>query len=204
MQDRPDLAIDIATLGTLLDATRLHPATRANIVVPYVVYHPTLHNSVKPPPEFLIINTPFKPDELENMLNNIAPFNPFPDVHIGMCFGFDMGVRFPSSQTYTPPNHNSALAFPDHVLSHIHNKLSLQHYSGPFSHSRLNSLIGPFQTSLLGTVPKLVDSLDHRIIQDLSFPQIDPTPSSINDQINIDDFRCDWGTFNILLLMCSV
>ena len=70
-QDRPDLTRDIATLGALLDATRLHPATGVNIVVPYVVHHPTLHNSVKPPPEFLIINTPFKPDKWENMLNNI-------------------------------------------------------------------------------------------------------------------------------------
>ena len=105
-------------------------------------------------------------------------------------------LNFPPSQTYTPPNHNSALAFPDHVLSHIHNELSLCRYSGPFSCLRLNSLIGPFWTSLLGTVPKSVDSLDRRIVQDLSFPQNDPTHSSINNQINIDNFRCDWGTFN--------
>ena len=30
----------------------------------------------------------------------------------------------------------------------------------------------------------------------MSFPRDDPTHSSVNDQINIEDFRCDWGTFN--------
>ena len=113
-----------------------------------------------------------------------------------MRFGFDMGIKSPPSQTYTPPNHNSALTFLDHVLSHIHNELLLWHYSGPFSRSRLESLIRPFPTSSLSTVPKSVDLPDRRIVQDLSFPRNDPTYSSINDQINIDDFRCDWGTFN--------
>ena len=63
-----------------------------------------------------------------------------------------MGVHIPPTQTYTPPNHNSALLFPDHVMSHIQNELSLGRYSGPFSHSKLESLIGPFRTSPLGTV----------------------------------------------------
>ena len=151
---------------------------------------------VTPLPELLIINTLFIPDKWESMLNNITPSNPFPDVHIGMRFGFDMGIKSPPSQTYTPPNHNSALAFLDHVLSHIHNELLLWHYSGPFSRSRLESLIRPFLTSSLSTVPKSVDLPDCRIVQDISFPWNNPTYSSINDQINIDDFRCDWGTFN--------
>jgi hypothetical protein len=81
-------------------------------------------------------------------------------------------------------------------MSHIHKELSLRRYSGPFSRSRLEFLIGPFRTSPLGTVPKSHDSSDRRIVQDLSFPRNDPTHSSVNDQINIEDFRCDWGTFN--------
>jgi hypothetical protein len=113
-----------------------------------------------------------------------------------MRSGFDMGVHTPPLVTYTPPNHKSATDYPDHVLSHIHKELSLRRYSGPFSRSRLQHLIGPFRTSPLGTVPKSIDSSDRRIIQDLSFPRNDPTCSSVNDQINIDDFRCDWGTFN--------
>ena len=130
------------------------------------------------------------------MLNNTTPFNNFPDVPIGIRFGFDMGVHSPPSSTYTPPNHNSALLFPEHVLSHIKNELSHRRYSGPFSRSRLEFLIGPFRSSPLGSVPKSLDSMERRIVQDLSFPRNDPTCSSINDQIDIEDFRCDWGTFN--------
>jgi hypothetical protein len=130
------------------------------------------------------------------MLNKIKPFNPFPDVPISLRRGFDMGVHSPPSFTYTPPNHNSAISYPDHVLSHIHKELSLRRYSGPFSRSRLEALIGPFRTSPLGTVLKSLDSTDRRIVQDLSFPRNDPSLSSVNSQINIDDFRCDWGTFN--------
>jgi hypothetical protein len=130
------------------------------------------------------------------LLNDIIPFNKFSDVPNSLRFGFDMGVHTPPSDTYTPPNHNSALSYPEHVMSHIHKELSLRRYSGPFSRSRLESLIGPFRTSPLGTVPKSHDSSDRRIVQDLSFPRNDPSRPSVNDQINIDDFRCDWGTFN--------
>ena len=153
-------------------------------------------SSATPLRNLLPIITPFIPDEWETMLNDILPFNPFPDVHIGIRFGFDMGVHSPPLHTYTPPNHNSALSFPEHVVSHIQNELSLGRYSGPFSRSKLESLIGPFRTSPLGTVPKSVGSVERRIVQDLSFPRNDPDLPSINNQINIDDFRCDWGTFN--------
>jgi hypothetical protein len=87
--------------------------------------------------DWLPVRTPFIPDVWERMLNDISPFNPFPDVPIGLRFGFDMGVHTPPSYTFTPPNHSSALSFPDHVISHIRNELSLGRYSGPFSRSRL-------------------------------------------------------------------
>ena len=130
------------------------------------------------------------------MLNGITPFNKFSDVPISLRFGFDMGVPSPPSHTFTPPNHNSAVLYPDHVLSHIHTELSRRRYSGPFSRSRLEFLIGPFRTSPLGTVPKSLDSDDRRIVQDLSFPRDDPDCPSVNSQIDIENFRCDWGTFN--------
>ena len=186
----------IVTHGTdPLVANRIHVA-KANISVPYAVPPSITPNSATPPLNLLTISTPFIPDEWEKLLNNTTPFNKFSDVPHSLRFGFDMGVHTPPSYTYTPPNHNSALAYPDHVLSHIHKELSLRRYSGPFSRSRLEFLIGPFRTSPLGTVPKSHDSTDRRIVQDLSFPRNDPTRSSINDQINIEDFRCDWGTFN--------
>ena len=144
----------------------------------------------------LIIITPFIPSEWELALKSTPLFNSFSDVPIGMRFGFDMGTPSPPLYTYTPPNHKSALTFPDDVMSHIHKELSSRRYTGPFSRSRLEFLIGPFRTAPLGTVPKAPDNpTERRIIQDLSFPRNDPSLSSVNSQIDIDDFRCDWGTF---------
>ena len=164
--------------------------------VPFAAPLDTTLKCAVPPPNILTVNTPFIPDEWEKLLNAISPFNKFSDVPNSLRLGFDMGVHTPPHYTYTPPNHKSALDFPDHVLSHIHKELSLGRYSGPFSRSRLEFLIGPFRTSPLGTVPKSHGSSERRIIQDLSFPRNDPTLTSVNDQINIEDFRCDWGTFN--------
>ena len=178
----------VASLVRLADA--------ANISAPCVDQPRIPPSHVTPLRDLLVVKTPFIPDVWEKMLNDIIPFNPFPDVPISLRFGFDMGVHTSPVHTYTPPNHNSALLFPEHVMSHIRNELSLGRYSGPFSRSKLESLIGPFRSSPLGTVPKTLGSVERRIVQDLSFPRNDPNLSSVNDQINIDDFRCDWGTFN--------
>jgi hypothetical protein len=177
-------------------AANSHAAV-ANICVPSAVQNHTQHNCAPSShSSLLIINTPFIPHEWELLLNNVNPLNKFSDVPIGIRLGFDMGVSSPPLQTYTPPNHTSALSYPNHVLSHIHKELSLRRYSGPFSRSRLEFLIGPFRTSPLGTVPKSDSTTDRRIVQDLSFPRNHPSLTSVNHQINIDDFRCDWGTFN--------
>ena len=127
------------------------PAAKANTYVPCVAPLLTPPNNVTSYSDLLPVVTPFIPDEWEKLINDTTPFNKFSDVPISMRSGFDMGVHTPPSATYTPPNHNSATLFPDHVLSHIQTKLSCGHYSGPFSCSRLEHLIGPFQTSPLGT-----------------------------------------------------
>jgi hypothetical protein len=78
-------------------------------------------------------------------------------------------------------------------MSHIRTELSYGRYTGPFSKSKLEQLIGPFRTSPLGVVPK--SDNDFRLIQDLSFPYNDPLHNSVNSEIDIERFRCDWGTF---------
>jgi hypothetical protein len=194
---KPGQARGCVTPGTASQAatSALH-APVVTISVPSAAERPIMPSHATSLRDLLPIKTPFVPDAWERMLNSISPFNPFPDVPIGMRFGFDMGVHTPPSYTFTPPNHKSALSFPIHVMSHIQNELSLGRYSGPFSRSRLEFLIGPFRTSPLGTVPKSLNSSERRIVQDLSFPRNDPSCPSINDQIDINEFRCDWGTFN--------
>ncbi|KAJ7347560.1 hypothetical protein DFH08DRAFT_699563, partial [Mycena albidolilacea] len=53
-----------------------------------------------------------------------------------------IGIYSYITQTQTPPNHSSS-------LEHTNKGRAGGRYTGPFSRSRLESLIGPFRTSLL-------------------------------------------------------
>ena len=109
-----------ATRGMVpLVANKTH-AVKVDTSAPSVVLPHTVPSNVMLSPELLIVNTLFIPDEWEKLLNNITPFNKFSDVPISLRLGFNMEVHIPPSQTYTPPNHKSALSYLDHVLSHIH------------------------------------------------------------------------------------
>ncbi|PPQ94251.1 hypothetical protein CVT25_004971 [Psilocybe cyanescens] len=146
--------------------------------------------------EFLLIVTPFVANAWEEALHHTNLFYKFSDVPFGICNGFDMGIKTTPSSTYTPPNHTSALKQPQAVLSHIQKELSLSRYTGPFSRSKLESLIGSFRTSPLGVVPKAGTSDEFRLVQDFSFPRNNPDQRSVNSEIDMDEFRCDWGTFD--------
>lgn len=183
-----------ATLGTASVDVNIPTVLAANISAPYAApRHITLNHADSS--EFLPIVTPLIADAWEMYLRNANALLSFPKVPHGIRNGFDMGIKSNPSHTYVPPNHNSALAHPPAVLSYIQKELSLHRYTGPFSQSRLESIIGPFRTSPLGLVPKAGSSNEFRLIQDLSYPRNDPTQHSINSEIDIDDFRCDWGTF---------
>ncbi|PPQ94515.1 hypothetical protein CVT25_014169 [Psilocybe cyanescens] len=145
---------------------------------------------------FLPIVTPLVANAWESLLRHEKLFNTFSDVPFSIRNGFDMGIQTNPSTTYTPPNHTSALKHPHAVLSHIQKELSLGRYTGPFSRSRLELLIGPFRTSPLGIVLKAGTADEYRLVQDFSFPRNDQNQISVNSEINIDNFRCDWGTFD--------
>ncbi|KAJ7636484.1 hypothetical protein FB45DRAFT_676012, partial [Roridomyces roridus] len=60
-----------------------------------------------------------------------------------------MGINSTVSETFTPPNHSSAFAHPDMIDAYIIKERAGRRYTGPFSRSRLEQLIGPFRTSPL-------------------------------------------------------
>jgi hypothetical protein len=145
----------IASPGTVyLVASSAH-VHEANIGAPFAALSYTMLNNVPLFYNLFIINTSFIPEEWHKLLFNTNSFNKFYDISNSIRFGFNMGVTSPPSFTYTPPNHSSALSYPTHVLSHIHNELHNCRYTGLFSHSCLEFLIGPFHTSPLGTVLKI-------------------------------------------------
>ena len=105
--------------------------------------------------------------------------------------------------SFTPPNHKSALDHPDIISTHISNECALGRYTGPFSASHLEALIGPFRSSPLGLADKPNSPGDFRVIQDFSFPH-NSTISSVNSEIDMDKFRCHWGTFvNIISIVVN-
>jgi hypothetical protein len=118
----------------------------------------------------------------------------FPDIPKGIREGFDMGVTTSIMRTYTPPNHQSAMANTEAIDLYIEKERSNNRYTGPFSLDGLERLIGPFRTSPLGTVPK-AGTKELRMIQDFSFPRNDPSHNSVNAEIDSNAFPCEWGTF---------
>lgn len=173
-------------------------STGVRYVVPKAAYIPprTAHLS-----NLFPIVTPLLPDKWEAALKAANLYHLFSDVPVGLREGFHMGIHSTVSETYTPPNHTSATAHPAVIQDYINKERAGGRYTGPFSRSRLEYLIGPFRTSPLGSVPKAGSLDERRIVQDFSFPRNDPSRSSINSEINVDDFPCEWGTFSEVVLL---
>lgn len=164
---------------------------------PYVATRLIPHSAAAPS-EFTPIITPFKADEWEAAISHLSTDLQlrFQDIPNSIRHGFDMGVGPAIYSTFTPANHQSAIQHPLAVNSHIQKERSLRRYTGPFSRSRLEALIGPFRSSPLGVVEKSGSIDEYRIIQDFSYPRNDPNQPSVNDGIDIDQFHCDWGSFH--------
>ena len=92
-------------------------------------------------------------------------------------------------------NHASSLLDPNFICSYIASKQAAGHYLEAYTPDTLESIIGHFQTSPLGLVPKLHSS-KLRLIQDMSFPRNDPNVASVNAGVNSNNFPTFWGTFN--------
>lgn len=148
------------------------------------------------------IVAPLRWDVWRDELQVAGCLDEFADISIGIRDGFRISVSLPITATYTPPNHKSSLDNPEALQLHIHTELSARRYSGPFHPSRLESLIGPFCTSPMGIIPKTTPGT-FRIIQDFSFPRDNPSIFSVNDDINPDEFQCEWGTFVACVLLIA-
>jgi len=150
--------------------------------------------------DFLPVVTPLIAGEWERALRNASLLDTYQDVVEGIRNRFDLGITSYIVDTYTPPNHSSSNASPDFIDKYILKERSESRYSGPYSRSRLEHLIGPFRSSPLGLVPKASDP-QYRLVQDLSYLRNDPLISSVNSDINADDFPCEWGTFAEVFLL---
>ncbi|KAE8205448.1 hypothetical protein CF327_g7647, partial [Tilletia walkeri] len=105
----------------------------------------------------------------------------------GLRSGFHIGIPA-LTNTLIQNNHNSARSHPDIISTTIQRELTAGRYRGPFSSEQLQSIIGPFQNSPLGLVPKGVQQW--RLIQDFSWPR---AGNSINSHLSSDSWPTTWG-----------
>ena len=144
--------------------------------------------------DFLIIITPFIADAWERELLSLGLLDTFSDVPYSIRHGFDLGIHSIPTETYIPNNHSSAIQHPQAIRTYINTELSNRRYTGPFSPSRLEALIGPFRTSPLGVVPKPTPG-EFRLVQDFSYPRNNTLRPSLNSEIDTSTLSWDRGTF---------
>lgn len=133
---------------------------------------------------------PYNADIWESLLQKHGLLARYDKIVAGFRSGFDLHLlQLFTSQT--PPNHPSLTQHRAAFDSIIERELATGHYVGPFTRSRLHSLLGDFQTSPVSIIPKSGKPGKYRVIQIFSFPY-SPSPAtpsfSINSRVDSDDF----------------
>jgi hypothetical protein len=151
--------------------------------------------------------TPYKPMAWEHALRQAGLLEKYKHLPSSMQFGFDLHIPR-ITRTQAPPNKNS-IDLPEHAEAFrkiVAAEFEKGRYLGRCSRAELESLIGPFQTSPIGIIPKPGRPGHFRNIQNFSFPhkvsRAFPNPS-INSQIDAAEFPTTWGTFSTVALVAS-
>ncbi|KAE8243359.1 hypothetical protein A4X03_0g7786 [Tilletia caries] len=131
---------------------------------------------------------PLNAEGFESVLESLNLLDDFGDLLAGLRDGFDFGIP-PLRETRTPPNHVSASANSEALQIIAEKEMTRGRWAGPYDRARVESEIGPFQTSPLGLLPKSNGSW--RLVQDLSYPR-DGSYDSINKFIISDEFLTTW------------
>ncbi|KAE8186882.1 hypothetical protein CF328_g7093 [Tilletia controversa] len=139
-------------------------------------------------PELSESARPLNAEGFESVLESLNLLDDFGDLLAGLRDGFDFGIP-PLRETRTPPNHVSASANSEALQIIAEKEMARGRWAGPYDRARVESEIGPFQTSPLGLIPKSNGSW--RLVQDLSYPR-DGSYDSINKFIISDEFLTTW------------
>lgn len=106
----------------------------------------------------------------------------------GIREGFRLGMSNNHlTSSLIPHNHRSALNNPNIIKKYIQKELSASRYFGPLSFLFIESSLGLFRSSPLGSVPE-AGSTKMRIIQYVSYPHGNINHPSVNSEIDIDSF----------------
>jgi len=140
------------------------------------------------------IITPYYASQFEIFLECAHLLSCYPELPFKLTFGFPISPLKPLKHTFTPPNLLEAYLHVDVIHASIAEELHLGHYSGPFMQEKLEWKIGPFQSFPLQVIVKEnvpSEPTKFHVCQHLSYKG--KAQSSINDEINSDDFPTCWG-----------
>lgn len=145
--------------------------------------------------------TPYKAEMWRQLLCNLELLCKYPHVPHQIQYGFDVGIRR-FSATFTPENSPTVYSHSDEYLRIVDRELSTGRYIGPLSRSKVEQLLGPFQTSPLSLIPKSGKPGKCRAVHNFSFPHSPSLGiSSINYTIDSNIFPCTWGTFTTVCFL---
>ena len=97
--------------------------------------------------------TPYKPDAWEDLLHTTGLWPKYSHLPQSMRGGFNLEIPL-ISITQTPPNKDSIIEFAEEFQKIVLKETSKGRYLGPFLRKTLEALIGPFQSSPFGIIPK--------------------------------------------------
>lgn len=119
----------------------------------------------------------------------------------GFAHGLDPSKR--ATTTFIPDNLPSALEHADIIDAYILKEQTLGRISEAYDPIQLEKKIGPFRCSPVGCVQKDPPNGKWRMYNHHSFPYNNPDVPSINSQIDKENFKCDWGTFEQCYLILA-
>ncbi|KAE8243949.1 hypothetical protein A4X03_0g7648, partial [Tilletia caries] len=143
-------------------------------------------------PELAALPRPLDADGLQSALEELGLMDAFGEIVRGVRDGFDFGIPA-IRETKTPPNHKSAVVHKEVLKGIAKAEVEKGRWIGPFSQQEVEDLIGPFQSSPMGVIPKANGKF--RPVQDFSFPRND-SYTSINKFIESDEFITGWDGVN--------
>ncbi|KAE8179271.1 hypothetical protein CF335_g9654, partial [Tilletia laevis] len=119
-------------------------------------------------PELESAQRPLNADGFERVLRELGLMDDYGDLMAGLRDGFDFGIP-PLRETRTPPNHLSATENEDVLERIAASEIEKGRWAGPFTRAEVETVLGPFQSSPMGLIPK--SNGDWRLVQDLSYPR---------------------------------
>ncbi|KAE8183671.1 hypothetical protein CF335_g8256, partial [Tilletia laevis] len=143
-------------------------------------------------PELTALPRPLDADGLQSALEELGLMDAYGEIVLGVRDGFDFGIPV-IRETKTPPNHKSAVVHKEVLKGIAKAEVEKGRWIGPFSQQEVENLIGPFQSSPMGVIPKANGKF--RPVQDFSFPRND-SYASINKFIESDEFITGWDGVN--------